>query len=216
MGWLSKANSRSCSCFTTQYKTPAISSALSTALTSSATLCQENIFPRPLIGSIRLKSSWNALGDITPPPIMKGVAMAAAMARRKIGPAMTKASAVNESAEPVIKAVSKAASRLKLKPCRRRLDDRCVSQPPRTQKALAPAASTMKAISSRDCGTLPSSRACSRRRDDAGSVRSRSLSSATEVLAHTGNYCRRHPRRTREQALKRPLFMSPRNEETVS
>jgi hypothetical protein len=55
---------------------------------------------------------------------------------------------------------------------------RCIIQGPTNQKALAETIKIRKAPISRERGTCPSSRACSRRLDDAGSVFSTSLSSA--------------------------------------
>jgi len=165
----------------------------------------------PFTGSIRVRSSCIALGDRIQPPIITGVATMAAMIARKIGPATRKASSVRPMAPSRITTGSNAAARLKVKPLRTTSAARCAIQPPKIQNVPAPAAITMKAISSRDCGTLPSSRACSSRRADAGSVFSRSLSSAKDGLSHAEDYSRRRQTRAGEKAPKpRPIRVAPK------
>ena len=67
-------------------------------------------------------------------------------------------------------------------------DVRCNIPGPENQEVAAETIKTRKAPISRERGTCPSSRACSRRLDDAGSVFSRSLSSAISGFQLTSTY----------------------------
>ena len=123
-------------------------------------------------------SGIKALDEKFQLPRKKGEASAATISARIRGPQRTAASSVIAE-----KRVSMAYGSLKdcpskLRPRRMRADVRCIIQPPIIQNTAADAIRTRKAPISRERGTCPSSRACSSRLDEAGSVRSRSLSSA--------------------------------------
>ncbi len=177
-GWPIRANTWSFSCRTTHATTPPTSSALRMPFTSSPTLCMENMRPKPLSGSRRVQSGASALLEKFSPPIVKGPARAATTRISSSGPRVASASPASCRNRAGRAVASKASSRPKVSPRDTAPLMRCASQEPPTHSAPEPAIRTRKADSSRDCGTWPSSRACSSRRGDAGSVFSRSESSA--------------------------------------
>ena len=172
------ASRSSRSLHSTQTATPPSSAALATALISSTRPFQETRREMPLSGFRRLASGCSALGEKFQLPSRKGDTSAATIRAPNNGVNVSKVSAARSARRTSINDGSRARSWSTTNPRAKVRATRCTIHGPISMNAAAATMRTRKVPTSRERGTWPSSRACSRRLADAGSVRSRSLSSA--------------------------------------
>ena len=162
----------------TQKATPPTTSALATALTSSTSPLQEIRRDNPLIGSRRPKSGLSAFSEKFQLPRKKGETSAATTSASNNGAKDNNASRERSAKRTSMNCGSRNKGSSIIKPRRKITVVRCIIHGPTNQNAVAATTKTRKAPISRERGTCPSSRACSKRLVDAGSVFSTSLSSA--------------------------------------
>jgi len=134
--------------------------------------------PMPATGFNLEKLGASDFPESSQPPSIMGATSAATSIMSSTG---TNACIACRTAVPactIMCEASKAEARSNCRPLRSALSKCPPIMSPRVQRAPTPVVSMTKVTSSRDRATCPSSRAFSRRRGEAGSVFSRSLSSA--------------------------------------
>src|SRR5471030_841363 len=177
-GSMARPSTASFWCITTSQATSPTTSVLAMALTSSTSAFEETMLTRPLNGLSLAKFGAMALPENSQPPTSSGDASATTITATPIG---RQASSTRPTSTPtrwISTSVLKTCSRSSASPDTiAELRSRTMPLPVNHRQAPA-AINTVNVATSRDRGTSPSSRACSRRFADAGSVFSASLSSA--------------------------------------
>ena len=176
--WAISALTSSMPSMITSQATPPISSDLASALNSSASDWVENRRLMPAMGSSLSNLGPMAWVENSQPPSISGATSAASTSMPISGAIATSACIASRPAWVSMKEVSKAAARSKRRPWPSDARKWLPSGPAMAHRPATAVASRTKVTSSRERATLPSSRAFSRRRGEAGSVFSRSLSSA--------------------------------------
>ena len=175
----------------TSTATPPTNDDLTTALTSSTRPFQDTRRDMPLSGFRRPRSGCRAFGEKFQLPRKNGDSSAARISAANKGANESKASSEISARRTSISVGSVANPWSRIRPRRNMAATRCSNHGPISQNAAAPTIRTRKVPTSRERGTCPSSRACSRRRADAASVFSRSLSSAISSFQWSRGYYRK-------------------------
>ena len=162
----------------TSAATPPTTSTFAIALSNSTTPWAEKMRPNPFIGLSREKSGCSGLNVNSQPLSSSGAARAARNAAASTGATVMNPLAPWWPSRRTMRSVwnpsaAESVSPLRIRPVRPKS-----SGPPSSQTARPTVASRANVLSSCERATCPSSRACSSRRGDAGSVFSKSFSSA--------------------------------------
>ena len=162
----------------THAATPPTTTVLMIALSISMTPCADRIRVNPFKGSMRPKSGMSGLKLNNQPSSRTAETMPANTSKTSRGEKASTISAERSFSRSNIKSVSNASARSSCMLWRIMVDSLSARPAPMTHNPMPAVSKSVSVDSSRERATCPSSRACSRRRTDAGSVRSSPLSSA--------------------------------------
>ena len=167
-------------CRTTIQATRPTTMVLMIALSSSTSALIDTMLPRPLIGLSFENLGMKALELNSHPPTSSGEASATAMTTSASGRQDSNTVPTSLPIRCSSTSASKIWSRFSDRPDTIAAERRRTTPSPKNHRQQPAAISTVNVATSRERGTSPSSRACSRRFSDAGSVFSASLSAAID------------------------------------